>query len=99
MRTHRANVSTFMIGLGVGSLVGILLAPKSGEQTRAYLTHKAEEGKEYAQRKARELQNRATDVVSHGKQVVAREVGPISKAIAAGRQTYSAHRPNGPAAG
>ena len=49
------KISYFMVGLGVGALLGILFAPRSGEETREYLANKADEGREYAQRKAREL--------------------------------------------
>ena len=51
-----SKVSFFLVGLGIGALVGILFAPKSGEETREYLSAKADEGREYAQRKARALQ-------------------------------------------
>jgi len=50
-----SKVSYFLVGLGIGALVGILFAPKSGEETRDYLSKKADEGKEFAQKKAREL--------------------------------------------
>ena len=33
-----SKVSFFLVGLGIGALVGILFAPKSGEETREYLT-------------------------------------------------------------
>jgi gas vesicle protein len=50
-----SKVTYFIVGLGVGALVGVLFAPKSGEDTREFLSKRADEGKEYAQRKAREL--------------------------------------------
>ena len=33
-----SKVSYFLVGLGIGALVGILFAPKSGEETREFLT-------------------------------------------------------------
>ena len=36
-----SKVSFFLVGLGIGALVGILFAPKSGEETREYLSSKA----------------------------------------------------------
>ena len=66
----------------------ILFAPKSGEETREYLTQKADEGKEYAQRKARELRERADDLVARGKQVASRQKDSISAAVDAGRDAY-----------
>jgi gas vesicle protein len=55
-----SKVSYFLVGLGIGWLISILLAPKSGEETREYLSQKAKEASEYAQRKARELRGALT---------------------------------------
>ncbi|HEY1923750.1 MAG TPA: YtxH domain-containing protein, partial [Candidatus Acidoferrum sp.] len=68
-----SKVSFFLVGLGIGALVGVLFAPKSGEETRDYLTKKADEGKDYAQRKARELRERADELVERGKDVASRK--------------------------
>jgi gas vesicle protein len=83
-----SKISYFMVGLGIGALVGILFAPKSGDETRDYLSQRAEEGKEYAQRKARELRERAEDLVERGKQVAAKQKESISAAVDAGRDAY-----------
>ena len=57
------KVNYFLVGLSIGSVVAILFAPKSGEETRDYLSKKADEGKDYAQKKARELRERADELV------------------------------------
>ena len=83
-----SKVSYFLVGLGIGALIGVLFAPKSGEDTREYLTQKAEEGREYAQKKARELRERAEDLVDRGKQVAVRQKESLSAAVDAGREAY-----------
>jgi gas vesicle protein len=83
-----SKVSFFLLGLGVGAVVGMLFAPKSGEETREFLLQKADEGREYAQRKAQELRERAEDLVERSKQVVTRETDSISAAVDAGREAY-----------
>jgi len=83
-----SKISFFLVGLGIGALVGILFAPKSGEETREYLSQKADEGREYAQRKAQELRERAEDLVERGKGVAARQKESISAAVDAGRDAY-----------
>lgn len=83
-----SKVSYFLVGLGIGALVGILFAPKSGEETREFLSQKADEGREYAQRKARELRVRADDFVERGKQVAARQKDTVTAAVDAGREAY-----------
>lgn len=83
-----AKFSYFLVGLGIGALVGILFAPKSGEETREFLTQKADEGREYAQKKARELRERADDLLERGKDVAARQKGSLTAAVDAGRDAY-----------
>jgi gas vesicle protein len=83
-----SKVSYFLVGLGVGALVGVLFAPKSGEDTREYLAGKADEGKDYAQRKARELRERADELIERSKDVASRKKDSISAAVDAGREAY-----------
>ena len=83
-----SKVSFFLVGLGIGALVGILFAPKSGEETREYLSQKADEGREYAQRKARELRERAEDLVERSKSAAVRQRENLSAAVDAGREAY-----------
>jgi gas vesicle protein len=60
----------FLAGLAIGSLVGIVFAPKSGEGTREYLSKKVKDGRKHARKKARELRERADDLVERGKELV-----------------------------
>ncbi len=60
----------FLAGLAIGSLVGIVFAPKSGEGTREYLSKQAKEGSTHARKKARELRDRADDLIDRGKELV-----------------------------
>jgi gas vesicle protein len=83
-----SRVSFFLVGLGIGALVGILFAPKSGEETREYLTSKADEGRDYAQKKARELRERAEDLMERSKEIMSRQKDAISTAVDAGKETY-----------
>ncbi len=89
MENNIASKVTYLsVGIGIGALVTILFAPKSGEETREYLAQKAEEGKEYTRSKARELRERAEDVVERGKQAAARQNQSISAAFEAGKEAY-----------
>jgi gas vesicle protein len=65
-----SKVSYFLVGLGVGSLIGILFSPKSGEGTREYLSQKINEGSKHARKKAGELRERAEGLVERGKEMV-----------------------------
>ena len=83
-----SKVSFFLVGLGVGTLLGILFAPKSGEETREYLSAKAEEGRDYAQKKARELRERAEDLLERSKEIMSRQKESLSSAVEAGKEAY-----------
>ncbi len=77
-------VGYFWAGIGLGAVAGILLAPKSGAETRERLTRKLQESKDYTQRKARELQARAEDIVDTSRRAPER----IVAAFEAGRDAY-----------
>lgn len=53
----------FLLGLGIGSLIGVLYALKSGEKTREYIAMKTKEGNELARKKVQELRDRVEDTV------------------------------------
>jgi gas vesicle protein len=82
-----SRVSFFLVGLGIGALVGILFAPKSGDETREYLSGKADEGRDYAQKKARELRERAEDLLERSKEIMSRQKDALSTAVEAGKDT------------
>jgi gas vesicle protein len=79
----------FLVGVGIGSLMGILFAPKSGEETRKYIAKKAREGSELARKKAREMQVRVEENVERGKEIINQTEGQIAMAIDAGIETYN----------
>jgi gas vesicle protein len=83
-----SKVSFFLVGVGIGALLGVLFAPKSGEETREYLTKRADDGREFAQRKARELRDRADELIERGKDVASRKRDSISAAVEAGRDAF-----------
>jgi len=83
-----SKVSYFLVGLGVGALMGVLFAPKSGDETREYLSKRADEGREFAQKKARELRERADELIERGKDVASRKRDSISAAVDAGREAF-----------
>jgi gas vesicle protein len=84
-----SKVSVFLVGLGIGALIGILFAPKSGEETRDYLSSKADEGRDYAQKKARELRERAEDLIERSKEIMSRQRDSITAAVDAGKDAYT----------
>lgn len=82
------KLSYFFLGLGIGVAVGILFAPKSGEETRDIIRSKAGEGKDYLRRRSEEMRDRAEELVERGKSAVQRQKEQLNAAVDAGRQAY-----------
>jgi gas vesicle protein len=79
----------FLVGLGIGSLIGVLFTPKSGAETREFIAKRTGEGNDLARKKVREMRDRSEDIVERGKKVVARTEGRIATAIEVGLKTYN----------
>lgn len=78
----------FLAGLGLGALVGVLYAPRSGTETRESLRARAEEGREYVRNRAREARDQASDWMDRGRDVVGQQKEQFRAAYEAGRQAY-----------
>ena len=78
----------FLAGLGIGSLVALLFAPRSGEETRDYLAQKATESRDYVSARGQELRRQAEDLVDKGKDIVAQQKEQLQAALEAGKQAY-----------
>jgi gas vesicle protein len=64
------HLGWFLAGLGVGAVVGILYAPKSGRETRENLANSAREGTEYVRTKAQQTAEQVGALVDKGKEQV-----------------------------
>jgi gas vesicle protein len=78
----------FLAGMGLGALVGVLYAPRSGSETRDVLRARAEEGRDYVRTRAREARGQASEWVDRGREVVNQQKDQFRAAYEAGRQAY-----------
>lgn len=78
----------FLAGLGIGAAIALLLAPRSGEETREYLRERYDDARDLAQRKARELKERTGELVDKGKDFVGKQRDTVEAAVDAGKQAY-----------
>lgn len=83
-----SKVAFFLAGMGVGAVLALLFAPKSGKETRDFLTQKAEEGRDYVSARGRDLRKQAEEVVDKAKDVVSKQKEQLSAALEAGKQAY-----------
>ncbi len=83
-----SKLSYFLFGLGMGVAVGVLFAPKSGEETREMLKSKAGEGADYLRRRTEEARDSATDMIGRGREALQSQKDNLAAALEAGRQAY-----------
>ncbi len=84
----RDGMANFFLGLGIGVGLGMLFAPKSGDETRDLLMSKADEGKEYLKKQTATWKDSASDLVDKGKDVLNRQKETLNDAMEAGKQAY-----------
>lgn len=82
------KLSYFFLGVGIGVAVGLLFAPKSGEETRELIRSKAGEGKDFLKRRGEEARESATEWVERGRTAVGRQKEQLTAAMEAGKQAY-----------
>ena len=88
MMNNGREVDYFCLGCTVGVALAVLFAPKSGEETVAYLQRKANEGADYAKQTIDEAQGSINEVVEHAKRAVNDQSERLSAAVNAGKQAY-----------
>ncbi|MGA3263520.1 MAG: YtxH domain-containing protein [Terracidiphilus sp.] len=62
------GLAWFVAGLGIGALVGILYAPKSGRETRESLVNGAREGTEYLRNRGQQAAEQASALMGKGRE-------------------------------
>jgi len=82
------GLSSFLLGLGVGVAIGMLFAPKSGEETRELIKNKTGEGTDYLKQRSTEFRQSAAEWVDKGKEAINRQKESLSDAVDAGKQAY-----------
>ena len=82
------KLSYFFLGLGLGVAVGILFAPKPGEDTRELIRSKADEGKDYLKKRGEELYGSAGELVDRSRSAVGRQKDQLGAAVQAGKEAY-----------
>jgi gas vesicle protein len=78
----------FLAGLGLGAVVGVLYAPRSGSETRDVLRARAEEGRDYMRSRAREAREQAAEWADRGRDAMNQQKEQFRSAYEAGRQAY-----------
>jgi gas vesicle protein len=78
----------FLAGLGIGAAVGILYAPKAGDEMRQQLREVAEDSRDNVKERARQAREQAGGWADKGRDYLNQQKEQIRSAYEAGRQAY-----------
>jgi gas vesicle protein len=79
---------SFIAGLGVGAVLGLLFAPQSGEETQEFFASRARKGTNRASAAAKRARVRTENFAQQAKEQAA-------EAIDAGKEAYSEQKTEG----
>ena len=88
MNNGGSRFAFFLAGLGIGGVIGLLFAPRSGKETRDLIAQKAEDGRDFVVNKSGEFRRQAEQAVEKGRDMVNKQKELLSAALEAGVQTY-----------
>jgi len=78
----------FVLGGFVGAAIALLLAPRSGEETRKLIAMKTREGAEYISNRTKEVTEKTGGLIDRGKEILQQQRDQLSAALEAGKQAY-----------
>lgn len=76
-----AGFGYLVIGIGIGVVVGLFLAPRSGEEMREDIRRRTHEGVDYLNQQAQKLRDGAEKVVNRSKEWIGRQSEGIQSAV------------------
>ena len=78
----------FVLGAFIGAATALLLAPRTGEETRRLLASKARESADRMADQGRAVAEKTTSYLDKGKEILQQQRDQISAALEAGKQAY-----------
>lgn len=83
-----SKLAYFLVGGGIGAVIALLFAPRSGRETREIIAQRATESRERVLSASRNVGDKVTTYIDKGKEVVSTQREQIAAAIEAGKQAY-----------
>jgi gas vesicle protein len=78
----------FVLGAFIGAAIALLLAPRSGEETRKLIASKARESADFMASRTRGVAEKTASYIDKGKEVLQQQRDQLTAALEAGKQAY-----------
>ena len=92
---QNGGFSWFLAGLGLGALIGVLYAPKSGRETRDDIATQAREKSEYLKQRSKEASEQASILAERAKTQAGQYVDRGKEYVDRGRAQWESFRSSG----
>ncbi len=86
--TDGSKLGYMLLGIGLGAVAGLLIAPRSGEESRRIIRERTDEGRDFIKGKAQEFSDQAEGLAEKGKDWVNRQKNAAEQAFDDGKQAY-----------
>ena len=83
-----SKLSFFLVGGGIGAIIALLFAPRSGRETREIISQRASDSRERVLSTSRNVGEKVSTYIEKGKEVVSTQREQMAAAIEAGKQAY-----------
>ena len=83
-----SKLSFFLVGGGIGAIIALLFAPRSGRETREIISQRASDSREHVLSTSRNVGEKVSTYIEKGKEVVSTQREQMAAAIEAGKQAY-----------
>jgi gas vesicle protein len=91
-----SKLGYFLVGGGIGAVIALLFAPRTGRETRDLIAQRASESRDRVASAGRNVSDKVTSYIERGKEVVNSQRDQFSAAIEAGKQAYRDERTKNP---
>jgi gas vesicle protein len=78
----------FILGGFIGAATALLLAPRSGEETRRLIAMKTREGADFIANRTKDVTEKTGGLIDRGKELLQQQRDQLAAALEAGKQAY-----------
>jgi gas vesicle protein len=82
------KAALFLLGMSIGAALGVLFAPRTGEEMRQTLRESTAKGREVLGQRGQQLGESARNLMDKGREFVQRQKENLNNAVDTGKETY-----------